>query len=201
MKELSVLEHGEKIGTLTAQKEGLFWRVSCQIKQEKEKVRRVYMISGWNVEYLGIPYPRDGQAELVARIPLRRFPNEPTGAACCVHPRGEWMPWCGEVDGVPMEEGYLRATDEGLLLALPPELAQRLPQWISGMEAATIFGEEFLTIQLDKDGTYPHGEIENGGIRYDEEADSGSIDPCLLPYAVSDDRFGGDGIETDCPDL
>lgn len=200
MKEISILERGEKIGTLTVWQEGLFWRISCKINQEKEKVRRVYLISGWNVEYLGIPYPRQAQAELAARIPLRRLPEEPTGAAGCAHPRGEWMPWCGEVDGVFMEEGYLRHTDAGMDLALPPALARRLPQWISAMSAITLFGEDYFLAQLDKWGAFSSLQIQNGETT-DEEVYHNGIDPCLLPYAVTDDSVSGSEFEADCPDL
>ena len=69
MMELSVWEQGEQIGTVTAQQEGLFYIFICKISQHAEQLRRIYVISKWRVEYLGIPYPRREGAELQACLP------------------------------------------------------------------------------------------------------------------------------------
>ena len=67
MMELSVWEQGEQIGTVTAQQDGLFYIFICKISHHAEQLRRIYVISKWRVEYLGIPYPRREGAELQAK--------------------------------------------------------------------------------------------------------------------------------------
>ena len=105
MMELSVWEQGEQIGTVTAQQDGLFYIFICKISQHAEQLRRIYVISKWRVEYLGIPYPRREGAELQACIPVSHFPDGLTAAAAAAMPRGAWLPWCGEADGVPIRNG------------------------------------------------------------------------------------------------
>ena len=95
MMELSVWEQGEQIGTVTAQQDGLFYIFICKISKHAEQLRRIYVISKWRVEYLGIPYPRREGAELQACIPVSHFPDGLTAAAAAAMPRGAWLPWCG----------------------------------------------------------------------------------------------------------
>ena len=86
MMELSVWEQGEQIGTVTAQQDGLFYIFICKISQHAEQLRRIYVISKWRVEYLGIPYPRREGAELQACIPVSHFPDGLTAAAAAAMP-------------------------------------------------------------------------------------------------------------------
>lgn len=79
MMELSVWEQGEQIGTVTAQQDGLFYIFICKISKHAEQLRRIYVISKWRVEYLGIPYPRREGAELQACIPVSHFPGRTDG--------------------------------------------------------------------------------------------------------------------------
>lgn len=79
MMELSVWEQGEQIGTVTAQQDGLFYIFICKISKHAEQLRRIYVISKWRVEYLGIPYPRREGAELQACIPVSHFPGRADG--------------------------------------------------------------------------------------------------------------------------
>ena len=113
MMELSVWEQGEQIGTVTAQQDGLFYIFICKISQHAEQLRRIYVISKWRVEYLGIPYPRREGAELQACIPVSHFPDGLTAAAAAAMPRGAWLPWCGEADGVPIRNGLLKQLEDG----------------------------------------------------------------------------------------
>lgn len=118
MMELSVWEQGEQIGTVTAQQDGLFYIFICKISKHAEQLRRIYVISKWRVEYLGIPYPRREGAELQACIPVSHFPDGLTAAAAAAMPRGAWLPWCGEADGVPIRNGLLKQLEDGYALAL-----------------------------------------------------------------------------------
>lgn len=120
MMELSVWEQGEQIGTVTAQQDGLFYIFICKISKHAEQLRRIYVISKWRVEYLGIPYPRREGAELQACIPVSHFPDGLTAAAAAAMPRGAWLPWCGEADGVPIRNGLLKQLEDGYALACCP---------------------------------------------------------------------------------
>ena len=139
MMELSVWEQGEQIGTVTAQQEGLFYIFICKISKHAEQLRRIYVISKWRVEYLGIPYPRREGAELQACIPVSHFPDGLTAAAAAAMPRGAWLPWCGEADGVPIRNGLLKQLEDGYALALLPEEAQQ-----NCAEGCTVYGAYYV---------------------------------------------------------
>ena len=164
MMELSVWEQGEQIGTVTAQQEGLFYIFICKISKHAEQLRRIYVISKWRVEYLGIPYPRREGAELQACIPVSHFPDGLTAAAAAAMPRGAWLPWCGEAGGVPIRNGLLKQLEDGYALALLPEEAQQLPQWLPQAAEQELMGRARLVFRLDAAGCMPSIEMtENGG--------------------------------------
>mgnify|MGYP005945974183 FL=1 len=189
MMELSVWEQGEQIGTVTAQQDGLFYIFICKISQHAEQLRRIYVISKWRVEYLGIPYPRREGAELQACIPVSHFPDGLTAAAAAAMPRGAWLPWCGEAGGVPIRNGLLKQLEDGYALALLPEEAQQLPQWLLQAAEQELMGRARLVFRLDAAGCMPSIETtENGGST--DEAQNFS-DP--FAGSVPSDAAPGDG--------
>ena len=189
MMELSVWEQGEQIGTVTAQQEGLFYIFICKISKHAEQLRRIYVISKWRVEYLGIPYPRREGAELQACIPVSHFPDGLTAAAAAAMPRGAWLPWCGEAGGVPIRNGLLKQLEDGYALALLPEEAQQLPQWLPQAAEQELMGRARLVFRLDAAGCMPSIETtENGGST--DEAQNFS-DP--FAGSVPSDAVPGDG--------
>lgn len=189
MMELSVWEQGEQIGTVTAQQDGLFYIFICKISQHAEQLRRIYVISKWRVEYLGIPYPRREGAELQACIPVSHFPDGLTAAAAAAMPRGAWLPWCGEAGGVPIRNGLLKQLEDGYALALLPEEAQQLPQWLPQAAEQELMGRARLVFRLDAAGCMPSIEMtENGGST--DEAQNFS-DPSA--GGVPSDAAPGDG--------
>lgn len=189
MMELSVWEQGEQIGTVTVQQEGLFYIFICKISQHAEQLRRIYVISKWRVEYLGIPYPRREGAELQACIPVSHFPDGLTAAAAAAMPRGAWLPWCGEAGGVPIRNGLLKQLEDGYALALLPEEAQQLPQWLPQAAEQELMGRARLVFRLDAAGCMPSIEMtENGGST--DEAQNFS-DPSA--GGVPSDAAPGDG--------
>ena len=189
MMELSVWEQGEQIGTVTAQQEGLFYIFICKISKHAEQLRRIYVISKWRVEYLGIPYPRREGAELQACIPVSHFPDGLTAAAAAAMPRGAWLPWCGEAGGVPIRNGLLKQLEDGYALALLPEEAQQLPQWLPQAAEQELMGRARLVFRLDAAGCMPSIETtENGGST--DEAQNFS-DPSA--GGVPSDAAPGDG--------
>ena len=209
MTELSVWEQGEQIGTVTAQQEGLFYVFTCKISQHAEQLRRIYVISKWRVEYLGIPYPRREGAELQACIPVSHFPDGLTAAAAAAMPRGAWLPWCGEAGGVPIRSGLLKQLDGGYALALLPEEAQQLPQWLPQAAEQELMGRSYLVFRLDAAGCMPSIEMTENGGSTDEaqnfsDSSAGSVPSDAAP-GDGDGRSGdGDPLEgrqADRPDI
>ena len=207
MMELSVWEQGEQIGTVTAQQDGLFYIFICKISKHAEQLRRIYVISKWRVEYLGIPYPRREGAELQACIPVSHFPDGLTAAAAM--PRGAWLPWCGEVDGVPIRNGLLKQLEDGYALALLPEEAQQLPQWLPQAAEQELMGRARLVFRLDAAGCMPSIETTENGGSTDEAQNfsnpsAGSVPSDAAP-GDGDGRAGdGDplkGRQADRPDI
>lgn len=79
-------------------------------------------------------------------------------------PRGAWLPWCGEADGVPIRNGLLKQLEDGYALALLPEEAQQLPQWLPQAAEQELMGRARLVFRLDAAGCMPSIEMtENGG--------------------------------------
>lgn len=192
MKELTVYEHGKEIGTLTVEQKGLYYYFLCKISQTTEQVRRVSVISKWRVEYLGIPYPDGSEALLETKIPVKHFPDGITGAVATQQPRGMWLPWCGEADGVPVLEGYICRNANGIDLALPPEEAQKFPAWLPQMDKQQVQGSEMAVFHLNAEGELPPIETETGGIidETDDAALFGTSDDIELPdYSLPDGSF------------
>lgn len=209
MMELSVWEQGEQIGTVTAQQDGLFYIFICKISQHAEQLRRIYVISKWRVEYLGIPYPRREGAELQACIPVSHFPDGLTAAAAAAMPRGAWLPWCGEAGGVPIRNGLLKQLEDGYALALLPEEAQQLPQWLPQAAEQELMGRARLVFRLDAAGCMPSIEMTENGGSTDEAQNfsnpsAGSVPSDAAPGDGDGRAGGGDplkGRQADRPDI
>lgn len=191
-----IYEYGEIIGTLSAQREGLFFRLRCRVDASPKKLRRVYAMSGFAAIYLGIP---DALGLLDTRVACVHFPCGITGAAALNHPRGQWAPWCGELAGVFCGDALLRAEGAGSTLAIPAQAEPQFPAWAGQMEHLTLFAREMALIPIDTDGTILLKETE--GEEYEETnavPDSGA---CLLCHDAADGVGDADGEKADCPDL
>lgn len=196
--ECTVYERGDPIGRMTAEREGLFWRFHCNVPQKGELVRRIYVLSLWRAEYLGIP-AADGS--LTGRIAAKHLPSGVTGAVASGIGRGQWLPWRGEVEGVAVEDGCLLREDGGMLLALPPEQAARFPIWLGQMEARTVLDREMLLLPMDVEGRVIWKEKEGATDEETMQAHDRDViadDPAFEPAA---DHGLGFGEQADCPDL
>lgn len=198
--ERTIYECGEAVGQLTAEHVGLFWQFHCKLFKKSEQIRRIYVLSLWRVEYLGIA---DANGVLSGRIAASHFPDGVTGAVASRYRRGEWLPWRGEVGGVSVDEGYLRTGTDGMTLALPPEQALRFPAWFAQMETADVHERQMHLLPLDEAGNALPKETENGGITNEiamETSDRGlpAPDDAVDPSADAD--IGG-GEQADRPDL
>ncbi len=160
MTKLEVFAHGKTIGTAEVRQEGLFLAFSAALRQEGDTLLRLYAVSGWHSEYLGIPCPAGEEMRLNVRLPASHFPSPPTVIAADSRPRDEWMPWCGELDGIPVHACRIQNSPEGPVLAMAAEEAEQFPQWLSHMEEAELGGESVRLLRLNPDGsvTFPEEE-------------------------------------------
>lgn len=195
--ELTVYEGERQVGTLRCETDGLFYDISCELAEERERIRRVFVGYAWKSEYVGIP---DASGRLTARLPKNRLPDGVTFAVASRLPRGEWLPWRGEADGVQLEEGCIRPTDDGIDLLLPPDEAVKLPAWADKMQEETAFGRQWLRLSLLPDGSFPERTTDKGEETDEENPcdNAGDREPC---DDVSGDSFGDEGRETDRADL
>lgn len=193
--ELSVYERGTPVGTARLERDGSFWNIFCELTDLTEQIRRVYVGTEWDVFYLGIP---DAEGKLTAK--RRHLPVTPTFSVAAPYPRGEWLPWRGTVDGVSVETALFCREDGKIKLLLPPEEAVKFPAWLEKSERETVFGTEFALLLLTEDGHLLQEEKDKGEERY-EETTVGTVDDLLPADPPAHDGIGGEGRETDRPDL
>ncbi|MGM9554614.1 MAG: hypothetical protein ACI3V2_09930 [Faecousia sp.] len=199
--ELAITEHGERIGSLTMEQDGLFWKFVCSISSDREQLRRIFVLQQWNVEYLGIP---DKKGMLEARIPRSHLPDGAEAALAVRHPRGSWLPWCGALEGISVAEAFICKDADAIELALPPQEALKFPAWAENMTTQEVYGMQTAALKLTHDGRLPLKEKENGGITDEEaeEMDCPESDAVLPADSPADDGFGSEWAEeADCPDL
>ena len=192
--ELAITEHGEQIGSLTMEQEGLFWKFVCKISSDREQLRRIFVIYQWKTEYLGVP---DADGKLEIRIPRSHLPEGVQAALAMRHPRGIWSPWCGTLEGIEISEAFLRTAEDGFDLALPPQEALKFPAWAEDMKTELVYGTQTALLRLDRDGRLPPRETEYGGVTDEEteEMDRCMPDALLSDDAPADDGFGGERTE------
>ena len=195
--ELSIFDGEKQVGTLCAELDGLFYDVSCELAPSRGEIRRVYIGHCWKSEYLGIP---DASGRLRTRLPKNRLPDGISFAVTANVPRGAYLPWRGEVDGVPIAEGFIRTTVEEIELLLPPQEAVKLPAWAEYMHTETAFGRELMRICLLPDGTFDKKNTDRGEEK-DEENDCDPIDDRVLADDVPGDGLGGERRQAGCADL
>ena len=160
MTELEVFAQGKKIGTAEVEREGLVLEFSANLRPEGDALLRLYAVAGWHSEYLGIPCPSGGELRLSARLPASHFPGEPTAIAADPRPRSEWLPWCGELDDIPVCDCRIRREQDAIVLALAEPEAEQFPGWLAHMEETELGGEAVRLLRLNADGSLPFSEEE-----------------------------------------
>ncbi len=182
--ESVIYEGATPVGTFSIQEDGLYHRIQCLVSTNG--IRRIYAVCGLRSQYLGIP---DAGGHLITRIAKKALPKIDFAIAS-PHERNEWNPWRGEIDGVFVEECFLREDAGGLLLALAESEAVKFPAWADQMHRERINGTEKAMILLDPNGHLPLIEKENGGTDY-ETNDSSALDPLLLAQLPAGYDYGG----------
>lgn len=163
MMELSVWEQGEQIGTVTAQKEGLFYIFICKISKHAEQLRRIYVISKWRVEYLGIRIRAVRARSCRPATRCRIFLDGLTAAARlpCRAARGSR----GAARRTAFHPQRPAQAAGGRLCACPAaRRGAALPQWLARRRSRSLWGRARLVFRLDAAGCMPSIEMtENGG--------------------------------------
>ena len=187
----AVFAGGEQVGSLDMEKDGLFWRFDCRLTKGTGRIHRIYVVNGWQVEYLGIP---DSTGRLHTKLPCSHFPDGIHTALATELPRGDWLPWSGEIEGISVTDAFVKHTPEGIRLALSPQETLKFPAWAERMTTEHICNREVAVLPLSEDGNLPMIEKEFGGIEDEapEEMDGDFADPDLLDDDFADDGFGGD---------
>lgn len=181
-----IYENGSAAGTFTVTSEGLYWRIRCKLKP-MSRLRRVYAVTGLQSVYLGIP---DARGELSVRMAKKHLPDMESALAVTT-PKGEWLPWRGEVDGVEVELCYRKQEDDGICLALPETELIQFPAWAGQWNYEKVYDQKMALLRLDQNGHLPQIDRENGGTEKDETMDCGYIDPLLLAELPADYSYGG----------
>lgn len=194
---MEIFEENEAVGTLSVEREGLFWKIFCQIEKNREQLRRIFVLSQYEIQYLGIP-GRDGR--LTAHIAVKHLPAGIDGAVAARKPRGEWMPWRGELDGVPVARCWLRKTDGVPEIALPEDEAYKFPAWADVMRTESVYDEPMSVVSLAVLDGLPQTETNDGGT-YDETMDRDDFDDMQPFDDPADDGFGEEGRQADRTDL
>ncbi len=195
--ELTVFEGDKQVGTLRMEQDGLYYEFTCDLVPAGERIRRVFVGKAWRSEYLGIP---DTAGKLRARLPKKRLPDGVAFAVAANIPRGAWLPWRGELDGVPIAEAYIQPTDDGIELLLPPQEAVKLPAWAEYMQPETALGKDLMRLSLLPDGTLPERKTDRGEETDEENPcdDTGDREPA---GDAAGDSLGDEGRQADRADL
>lgn len=195
--ELTVFEGEKQVGTLWIEPDGLFYGISCKITDCREQIRRIFVGYGWKAEYLGIP---DAEGNLTTRIPKKHLPDGITYAVATTMPRGQWLPWRGVADGVPIAEAFIKQSEDGIDLVLPPQEAAKLPAWAEKMQTETVFGRELMKLSLLPDGSLPEITTERGANTDEEIIGNGTADR-MPDDDASRISLGDEERQTDRADL
>lgn len=162
MTNRTIFLAAEPIGTLTATRAGLYYTFQCNLTEPPTRPLRIYVLSGYDAEYLGIP---DADGTLTARIPVRHFAAEPSGALATALPRGAWHPWRGELDGVAVDFCLIKKESDALTVALPPEECVKFPQWLPRAAPITLNGQPYSQFRLTPTAHFPESPTEPPALR------------------------------------
>lgn len=185
--QVTIFYNGSAAGTAEIRSDGLYWDISCKV--EAQGLTRLYGIEGWNSQYLGIP-GSDGR--LHTRMGKNHLPDGITAIVASPNPRGDWQPWRGTVDGVPVEAGYIHPLHEGFFLGLTPEESAKFPEWVEQIEQIQVYGKNMAGLRLDSQGHLPLIERESRG-RENEKTDFPDSFDGLPDDLPADDGDGGPG--------
>lgn len=107
--DLSVMLHGETVGTCTLEEDGLYWQLQCRCSLCSEKIERLYA----GEKNLGVLEKKDGALMLRRRVSKASCPElPPQSGMLALHPikpkepapeAPSPEPWEGTVQGYPLK--------------------------------------------------------------------------------------------------
>lgn len=122
MLSYQVTDQGQVIGTLTAEREGLYWHLSARCRQAGNRLLRLYALGEAQPVCLGVLMPEGEDLVLNRRLAARsliftaqtRISTGRTDA---------WEPWAGTVLGEPVSNALRR----GDTVAIPCKAGEPFP--------------------------------------------------------------------------
>lgn len=143
---LSVTYQGNDTGTLQIERQGLYYHLDADCGISPTKPLRLYAVNGFAIRSIGV-IGRDGS--LHRRLSAREAKPLPQTAVLGLE-SGGFLPWCGEVDGETVRDGYLRKDGPDVLLALPVTDGGEVPliAYAAQMQPQTVDGRACLVLTL-----------------------------------------------------
>ena len=145
--DLELYDCGSCVGTLHMEKTGLYQTVRCSCRPESRGILRVYVWKGTEGACLGVLCPEGSDFTLYKRVSRAGLPFVPETAVIGCEEDG-FQPWRGEFEGVWIDDGYLKKTEEGERLALPFVEGMEFPfvHRLSRSEEKTICGRSCIVL-------------------------------------------------------
>lgn len=151
--ELSVRYQGKETGALQIEKQGLYYHFDADCGIRPTVPLRLYAVSGWHSRAIGV-VSQDGtlhrRFSAHEAEPLPQF-------AVLGSAEGGFLPWCGEVGGEQIEDGYLKTDGEEALLAMPVSDGGAVPliAYAAQMQSRVICGRACLVLALQDGAPLP----------------------------------------------
>ena len=181
---MDIFENGRKIGTMQAESEGLYTRITCKTEPAKA-IRRLYLAYPYASQYLGIP---DAQGTLIRRIASKKLPKE-FCAVATMQADTEYLPWCGVLDGIAVQDARISPAE----ILLSTDDAMNFPSW--SFDTKIVDDRQMAVLPLSAEGMPQPREREATNEAFDfDDLDTG------VPSGLPADDFGGQP-EADRADL
>lgn len=162
--KLPVYENGRECGTLTVEREGLYYHFDCQCSLSAGPIRRLYVISAQQIVPIGVMMPKEEGFSLQESISIRSFPLEEIhNAVVGIVPEAGVLPWRGEIDGVPVEQSWLAQSAEGTELYVPQEIPFPLPASLAQAQPVLCGGIPCLRLRLEKEELREYHDLQDNG--------------------------------------
>lgn len=146
--EYTVFDRDAAVGSASAERQGLYWRIKAECRMETERIVRLYAHDGKESVRLGVLMPEDGALRLERRLaaaavsftPQTRITTSPdaempgpleekkaAGAEPETAEQASWETFSGYILDCPVENARLRKTEDGAELTMDYEPGREFP--------------------------------------------------------------------------